>query len=355
MAAYHFSWVWMLAPLVVASMLWRAPDYPGVNLNLYALVIGVNLAHRHFGLPYAYFDGEVFHSYQRRLTWFPLSCIALLAATPWLLDEDTGGAIGAGAVGAVVFFSVVWNLWHVFMQKFGILRLYMAKDSAPVERKTAAWVDKYFVLCWFPLYLSYLGPTYKDTILSRGQLVAPYTSVIIRFMEQYRAWLIAPSVLVAVGGVGVWLWYDWRAHRFQNHARLSAATGTLMISTALFWADPLKAFIAFGFSHAVEYITFVWAFQRRRYRRAQAEPSLMQRLLQHPKTWYALLITTFATIGILQVLGGRAIFTDAKPVAFLGITLRGWILYYAVYQSLVHFYLDGFLWKMRKAEVRANI
>ena len=203
MAAYHFSWVWMLVPLVVASMLWRAPDYPGVSLNLYALVIGINLAHRHFGLPYAYFDGEVFHSYQRRLTWFPLVCFAMLAATPWLLDEDTGGAIGAGAVGAVVFFSAVWNLWHVFMQKFGILRLYMAKDSAPVERKTAAWVDKYFVLCWFPLYLSYLGPRYKDIILSRGQVVAPYTSVIIQFMERYRAWLIAPSVLVRRGRSGL--------------------------------------------------------------------------------------------------------------------------------------------------------
>ena len=355
MVAYHFSWVWILVPLVVASMLWRVPDYPGVNLNLYALVIGINLAHRHFGLPYAYFDNEVFRTYQRRLTWFPLICIALLAATPMLLDEDTGGSIGAGALTAVVFFSVVWNLWHVFMQKFGILRLYMAKDSAPVELKTAAWVDKYFVLCWFPLYLSYLGPTYKDTILSRGQVVAPYTSAIIEFMERYRAWLIAPSVLVAVGGVGLWLWYDWRAHKFQNYARLSAATGTLMISTALFWADPLKAFIAFGFSHAIEYITFVWAFQRRRYRRPQARPSLMQRLLHHPKIWYVLLITTFASIGILQVLGGRTILTHVEPPDFFGITLRGWILYYAVYQSLVHFYLDGFLWKMRKPEVRANI
>ena len=355
MAAYHFSWVWILVPLVVASMLWRVPDYPGVNLNLYALVIGINLAHRHFGLPYAYFDNEVFRTYQRRLTWFPLICIALLAATPMLLDEDTGGSIGAGALTAVVFFSVVWNLWHVFMQKFGILRLYMAKDSAPVELKTAAWVDKYFVLCWFPLYLSYLGPTYKDTILSRGQVVAPYTSAIIEFMERYRASLIAPSVLVAVGGVGLWLWYDWRAHKFQNYARLSAATGTLMISTALFWADPLKAFIAFGFSHAIEYITFVWAFQRRRYRRPQARPSLMQRLLHHPKIWYVLLITTFASIGILQVLGGRTILTHVEPPDFFGITLRGWILYYAVYQSLVHFYLDGFLWKMRKPEVRANI
>lgn len=355
MAAYHFSWVWILVPLIVTSMLWRVPDYPGVNLNLYALVIGINLAHRHFGLPYAYFDDEVFHTYQRQLTWFPLICIGLLAATPILVDPDTAGTIGTEAVTAVVFFSLVWNLWHVFMQKFGILRLYMAKDPAPPERKTAAWVDKYFVLCWFPLYFSYLAPTYKTIILTRGEVVVPYTAAIIQFMERYQAWLVAPSAIVAAGGVGVWLWYDWRAHRFQNRARLSAAGGTLMISTALFWADPVKAFIAFGFSHAIEYMAFVWAFQRRRYRLARAEPCLMQRLLQHPKIWYVLLIGIFATIGILQVVGGRTIFTNAKPVAFFGITLRGWILFYAAYQSLVHFYLDGFLWKMRRPEVRANI
>jgi hypothetical protein len=353
--AYHFSWVWILVPMTVASMLWRDPAYPGVDLNLYALVIGLNLAHRHFGLPYAYFDDEVFRAHRRQLTWFPLVCIVLLAATPALLDPESTGSIGAGAVTAIVFFSVIWNLWHVFMQKFGILRLYMAKDFAPANLKTAAWVDKYFVLCWFPLYLSYLAPIYKSTILSRGQVVASYTSVIIRFMEDYRAWLIAPSALVAAGGVGLWLWYDWRAHRFRNRARLSAAAGTLMISTALFWADPLKAFIAFGFSHAVEYMVFVWAFQRRRYLRPEAKPCLMQRLLRHPKSWYAVLIGLFGTIGVLQVLGGRTILTDAKPVALFDITLRGWILFYAAYQSLVHFYLDGFLWKMRRPEVRANI
>lgn len=354
-AAYHFSWVWMLAPLTIASMLWRAPVYPGVDLNLYALVIGINLAHRHFGLPYAYFDDQVFRTYQRRLTWFPLGCLALLVATPVFLDPGTGGTVGAGAVTAVVFFSAAWNLWHVFMQKYGIMRLYITKDPAPAELKTAAWVDRYFVLCWFPLYLSYLAPAYKDTILGRGEVISQYTAAIIRFMEQYRSWLIAPSALIALGGVGLWLWYDWRAHRFRNRARLSAASGTLLISTALFWADPLKAFIAYGFSHAIEYIVFVWAFQRRRYRQHQARPCLMQRLLWHPNIWYAALIGTFCTVGILQVLAGRTILTGAQPVAFLGITLRGWILYYAAYQSLVHFYLDGFLWKMRKPEMRANI
>ncbi len=355
MVAYHFSWVWVLVPMTLASMLAGDADQLGVNLYLYALVIGFNLAHRHFGLPYAYFDGEVFRAHRRQLTWFPLACIGLLVATPALQNPRLGGPIGVGVVSAIVFFSVMWNLWHVYMQKFGILRLYMAKDPAPAERKTVAWVDKYFLFCWFPLYFSYLGPTYKSIIFARGKEVVEYTSVIIGFMEKYQAWLVIPSALFAAGGVGVWLCYEWRAHRFQNRARLSAATGTLFISTALFWADPVKAFIAFGFSHAVEYMTFVWAFQRRRYRRPRPKPCPMETLLRHSTIWYTLLVVIFTTAGVLQVLWGRKFLTDAQPIVFFGITARMWILYYAVYQSLVHFYTDGFLWKMRRPEVRDNI
>jgi hypothetical protein len=355
MAAYHFSWIWVLVPMILASGFLGAPDQIGISLYILALVIGVNLAHRHFGLPYAYFDDEVFRTHRLQLIWFPLVCIALLAATPVLLNQKIAGPIGAGTLNAIVFFAVLWNIWHVYMQKFGILRLYMAKDPAPTERKTVAWVDKYFLLCWFPLYLSYLAPKYKNLILDRGQVVAEYTSVIIRFMEKHEAGLVAPSALVAVGGVGLWLWHEWRAHQFQNRARLSAGGGTLLILTALFWTNPVTAYIAFGFSHALEYMTFVWAFQRRRYRRPQSQHCLMARLLRCPTTWYTAFIVVFIAAGILQVLWGRTILTTTKPIMFLGLAGRSWVLYYAVYQSLVHFYMDGFLWKMRRPEVRGNI
>jgi hypothetical protein len=231
----------------------------------------------------------------------------------------------------------------------------MAKDPAPIERRTAAWVDKYFLFCWFPLYFSYLAPAYKNLILERGQEVAPYTSVIIGVMEKYEVWLVAPGALIAAGGVVVWLWCEWRAHQFQNRARLSAGAGTLLVSTALFWTNPVTAYIAFGFSHSIEYMTFVWAFQRRRYRRAQSQHCLMQRLLRYPTTWYTTFIVVFVAAGILQVLWGRTILTTTRPIEFFGIAGRKWVLYYAVYQSLVHFHMDGFLWKMRRPEVRENI
>ena len=172
------------------------------------------------------------------------------------------GSIGSQLVGAVVLFSLLWNFWHTYMQKFGILRLYRAKEPAAVQSKGPAWVDKYFLLCWIPLYFSYLGPKYKDLILANASDLKDSLTVIIAFMQRYESWLVLPSVLIAAGGVCLWLQHEWRANRFRNRARLSAASGTLLISTALFWANPVEAFIAFAFSHAVEYMVFVWAFQQ---------------------------------------------------------------------------------------------
>jgi hypothetical protein len=345
MAAYHFSWAWVLVPMFLASQ-------ESTVFYIYAFVMGANLAHRHYGLPYAYLDKSVFQTFERQLTWFPQICILLLAATPVLLGLK---GVAADAVGAVVFFSLLWNFWHVYMQKFGILRLYQAKDSTPPQRQIPGWVDKYFILCWIPLYLSYLVPKYKDLILANGSDVAGPLSAIISFMEHYERWLVVPTAAITAGGVGLWLWHEWRAHRCQNRPRLCAAAGALLLSTSMFWANPVKVYIAFGFSHAVEYMVFVWAFQRRRYCRPRPEPSLMERLLRHPRTWYLCFTAIFAAIGITQILWGESIAKGARPLELFGMTGGMWLFYYAVYESLVHFHLDGFLWKMRRPDVRANI
>ncbi len=96
-AAYHFSWVWVLLPMLVASALFTDPD--GAVLYIYAVVMGANLAHRHFGLPYAYCDGGVFRTFEKQLTWFPSICLLLLAATPLLLKPRFDWRSGSGCGG----------------------------------------------------------------------------------------------------------------------------------------------------------------------------------------------------------------------------------------------------------------
>ncbi len=70
-AGYHFSWVWVLVP----TFLVNSDD---LVFYIYALMMGATLAHRHYGLPYAYLDEGVFHRSKRQLTWFPLVCILTL-------------------------------------------------------------------------------------------------------------------------------------------------------------------------------------------------------------------------------------------------------------------------------------
>lgn len=347
MAAYHFSWVWLLIPMLLAG-----PDRYQDYLGLFALVMAFNFTHRHFGLPYAYLDGDVFRTHQQKLTWFPLACVIMLVATPFLLTRRAVSWWGVSFVSAIVFFSLVWNFWHVYMQKYGILRLYMAKDPGPAERKTPGWVDRLLIFCWFPLYFSYLAPKHRQLISDNANDIKAYTTVVVDFMTRYETLLVVPSVLIVVTAAGLWLWHDWRAHAFKNRARLSAAGGTFLLSSALLWADPIKVYVAYGFSHAIEYMVFVWAYQRRAYRVRKDPPTVMQRLLQRPISWYIAFSAVLLTVGALSTVYGRTLLADLD---LLGLPATRWLFYYAVYESLIHFYTDGFLWKMRKAQVRANI
>src|SRR2546426_9803664 len=89
MAAYHFSWAWALIPLLLSG-----PDRYQNYIFLFAIVMGLNFAHRHYGLPYAYLDGTVFKTFKVKLTWLPLLCLLLFLATPFLLRENIGGSFG---------------------------------------------------------------------------------------------------------------------------------------------------------------------------------------------------------------------------------------------------------------------
>ena len=46
---------------------------------------------------------------------------------------------------------------------------------------------------------------------------------------------------------------------------------------------------------------------------------------------------------------------DGERIRFGEHTAAQWIFWWAIYQSMMHFYFDGFLWKMRKPTLRHNL
>jgi hypothetical protein len=97
--------------------------------------------------------------------------ILALVGAALLLGRWRAMTIEIGHVLAIVgVFAALWNFWHVYMQKYGIMRMYSAKsrDSAVVRvasselAEVPGWADRALVLCWLPLYFAYLGPLYRE-------------------------------------------------------------------------------------------------------------------------------------------------------------------------------------------------
>ena len=169
------------------------------------------------------------------------------------------------ALAGVAFFAGLWNLWHVYSQKYGILRVYNAKSGQSV--KVAGWVDRWLIFGWIPLYFSWLGPSYRDTALERFATARDYLVPLLDTMQSAQSWLVPLSIASVVGSIGAFLWREWQVNGLRNAPRLWMAAGMTALSASFLLFNPVKVYMAFAFSHAMEYMVFVWAFQRKRYAR----------------------------------------------------------------------------------------
>jgi hypothetical protein len=364
MAAYHFSWLWVLLPLLFAG-----PEFPLDYLPYYVVVLTFGFVHRHYTLGYAYLDGEIFARYRRRFIWAPLILGAGFLATPFLVRASLpSGALSFGGlhwpdgeiplevlITTVVFGAGLWNIWHTLAQKYGILRIYSAKARSEREASVPGWVDRLFVMGWLPLIVTYVTPRFADAILTEFQVADVFLKPIV-------AWLVAAepitapiSAAVAIASSAIFARFEWRQYRFRNRPRLSMAIGIGSLWICFVLLDPIKVYLAFAFSHGLEYMVFVWAYQRRRYAEPRSPQPVMARVLEHP--WLAYSSYTLALAAIYVLFRNWEGFSISQlPKVRVGkLTLGAWIFYWGVFQSLLHFYFDGFLWKTRRPEMRRSL
>lgn len=470
--AYHFSWLWVMVPLV-----WAGSDSSRVWFWVWAIGMTAGFAHRHFTMPYVYLDSQVFWQHPARFVLVPVWLIAACVATPlvwsikapigsisaidlmalaawvllvvqWYVADRRGHVwslpalipamlgpailVGCGWAGlislhhagwavaslglttlgsaglawdvsrkgtptawrATILFGVAavvaavmawthlgfgwfpttplklktavsvvaviggaWNIWHVYAQKFGIFRMYAAKSAVPVADRVPPWVDRWFVFGWVPLYFVVLPavakPLIKEHFSSTAPLLNPVIDVLVALMP-----LTLPVALVFLGGsLFSFFWYEYKASGLRHIPRLSMAIGTTGLSASFLLVSPVIAYFAYGFSHAVEYVVFVWAFQRRRYGQELPHQPILSRVLQTPLraiVWYASLALIIAGTGFFLDFGDDVGWVQA-PFKLAGTPASRWLFFWTIWHSLAHFYFDGFLWKMRLPTVRASL
>jgi len=285
--------------------------------------------------------------------------LAALPASQALAETLPRGRLRFAQVfDAIAVFAGIWNFWHVYAQKYGILRMYDAKGEAtgpdPAAR-VPGFVDRWLVFAFLPVYVFGLGPSVQEQAYRQFRQARGFLPALGDFLEAVQPVALPLAVAFLAGALTCYALHEWRVHHFRHPARNSMALGTVVLGASFLVVDPVKAYLAFAFSHAIEYMVFVWAFQRRRYRAPLRHDPPIGRILRHPAWFYGLFTGVLA--GVVLYLGyfGGSIFSEYDRPRILGISGGRWILAWTVYQSLMHFYYDGFLWKMRDDRLTADL
>lgn len=247
----------------------------------------------------------------------------------------------------------LWNLWHFYRQKFGILRMYAAKSGVPADRAVPPRIDEWLVFGWLPLLAVWVGPAHGALIVAQYRSLKGPLLPILDVLSRHQSWLLPLAALFLIGSLAAWTRAEWRASRLRNTARVSAALGLSVLGACIFFIDPVKGVVALGFSHILEYLVFVWAFERRYY--ATPRETFLARWMRHPG-W-----TVFGVAAVLMVVhiyvsawGKHIALSQGRPEWF-GITAGRLLGSVGIFLSMFHFYVDGFVWKMRRPEVRTHL
>ena len=305
------------------------------------VALGASYIHRHLTFILVYGDPKTFASRRKAFIWAPVIVFGalgvLLLAQGDARIEIPGLKFKMRPWFVALMITGAWNMWHTLMQRHGLARIYAAKLGRGLQDRAHARRDLALLfgagLMTAALTLRFRLDTFtgarnakrmKDTL---GPLLEGAPGLIL---------LSLVTLLFAV------LVFRWARAEFsapiagrERIARLSfwASTFALM-ATFVVWG-PIVGYLAFGTAHAIEYIAFFHHFGGKRFT-SEDRPSFASRLLAKPRHTALPLIAGFALL----------------YWATRGVAKTEVYAWYYTATSLLHFLYDGWIWKVRKPEMK---
>jgi Flp pilus assembly protein TadD len=314
------------APLVVfaalsaARLVWTA-----TQITSFALVWAIG--HHLPGMMRAYGDRRLFQRFRVRFLVAPV----LLAAV---------GVYSAVTRSSAIPFGVgLWGLWHYLMQTYGFVRIYDGKAGSVAP--LTCQLDQAMCLAWFIAgvvltdngLFSYLNLFYKagGPVIS-GALVASAKSMVLILTVMITAAFAANAIWQAVrGSPPSPLKLALMATTFGYYWYCLASASNLLISYALF-----------ELFHDAQYLTIVWSFNERRAARDLVAGTFTRFLFRRRRWLIGAYLGLILVYGVLN-LGTRLLDDSSLQRALLGLFVAS---------TLLHYYYDGFIWKLRETETR---
>ncbi len=317
----------LLIPLFMAAQArWSAQE-----IYLFVAAFGA-LGHHLPGMIRAYGDRALFDRFKWR---FIISPVFLLVVCIGFYFWD----IKANPVVLIVF---AWGIWHGMMQTYGFGRIYDAKmgSFAPVTRR----LDFGMCAVWFAAGVILSPARMTDTLEGLYGCGLPYISPALIHAGQQ-------TLLVAAIAVSV-LWFGnyvrmWTAGTRQNPVKLA-----LFATSVAFWwycnngvANILAGIALFEVFHDVQYLSIVWIYNRNRVEKDSSIGGFMRFIFRRSGSLIGLyvgLVFAYGSIGFLNAHLG----VDALTRLLTGVVAAS---------GLLHFYYDGFIWKVREKSTRQSL
>ena len=302
-------------------------------------ILGISSTGHHLpGIIRAYTDKAIFAQFRWRLVVVPALFVALTSLC------------AVYKLNFAFFVLILWSVWHGSMQTLGFLRIYDAK--AGFHSQATARLDYWMCLSWF-IQVILWSPSRSTSVFSSFYLAGGPLLPQPAFHAAQTAWFwVTMGVTAAFLGQTL---FNGIKHKYWNFPKL------LLLGVSIgFWAycmvgagSLIVGLIMWEIFHDLQYNVFVWKYTRTRVARDLSR-SPLERFLFQP-SWgrigfYAACIAIYGCLGLFsqdlanmyqnQGTYGSALFQIGNVFAA---------------SAMIHFYLDGFIWKVRDAKVLQDL
>jgi tetratricopeptide (TPR) repeat protein len=315
----------LLVPVFIGAQgLWSAED-----IYLFVAAFGA-MGHHLPGMIRAYGDRALFQRFRWRFICAPIFLVVVCAAfSVWNLQ-------------GIVLVAFIWGVWHGMMQTYGFCRIYDAKvgSFAEVTRR----LD--FALCgiWFATAVLLSPQRMTDTLETYYSAGGPFIPpTVLRTGQQG---LLALALLISVLFLANFIWM-WSSGKRPSPVKL-----VLLVTSISFWwycnnivASVLVGVALFEVFHDVQYLSLVWIYNRKRVESDKSIGGFMRFVFRRSGALVGLYV------GLIFAYGALGYYKSNVGIDVVKRILTGVV----TASALLHFYYDGFIWKVREKSTRQSL
>ena len=318
------------APVLMAGLFLTAERFRHASA-LAIFVLGFMRTGHHLpGFLRTYTDRELFARYRLRFLVVPP---LLFGVTLWLTVQDFHG---------LLLVSLLWGIWHSIMQLYGFGRIYDAKRGQ--VSAVVSWLDWLMCVSWMVTMLL-RNPVWTEQVRALAAR-SGVGFVSLMLSAEGRLWISSATAVITglYAAYGIWLWKRGRAMSPLKCLMLGIALCLLYVGQLSLTADPLVSIALWEAFHDIQYFAIVWSYNKRRNGR-QALNRIGGLLFRPQLAW----VVVYVALSLFY--GGVDFGAEEARQSPLGKILGAMV----VTSGFLHFYYDGFIWKIRQPKVRQDL